>query len=72
MKQENIKLGKSMLESSAKANDVSFASLMQDNWVDIILKKHAFLSVEELFAAVGYGSITAEKVIKRLKNIVKC
>ena len=69
MKQENIKLGKSMLENSAKANDVSFASLMQDNWVDIILKKHAFLSVEELFAAVGYGSITAEKVIKRLMHL---
>ena len=68
MKDENIKLGKSMIEQFAKSSDIQLASLMKDEWVEQILKKHAFLSVDELYASVGYGSLTAEKVVKRLLN----
>ncbi len=66
MKDENIKLGKSMLEQVAKSNEIALSSLMKDEWVSPLLKKHAFVSVEELFAAVGCGSIGAEKVVNNL------
>lgn len=69
MKEENIKLGKSMIEQYAKSNDINLSSIMQDKWIDQILKKHAFLEVNELYAAVGYGSLTAEKIVKRLVNM---
>jgi electron transport complex protein RnfD len=39
---------------------------MTDEYVEPILKKQAFVSVDELYAAVGYGSMTAEKVVRRL------
>lgn len=69
MKDENIKLGKSMLEQYAKTTDLQLSSLMQEKWVNQILQKHAFVSVDELYASIGYGSFTAEKVVKRLLNM---
>ena len=69
MKGENIKLGKVMLENAAKAFDVPISRLMADEYVAPLLKKQAFVSVDELYAAVGYGSMTAEKVVRRLLGI---
>lgn len=69
MKEENIKLGKSMLENYAKSIDVSLSSLMQDRFVSEVLKKNVYSSVDELYASIGYGSITAEKVVRRLMNL---
>lgn len=66
MKDENIKLGKSMLDQVAKSNEIALSSLMKDEWLAPILKRHALLSVDELFAAVGCGSIGAEKVVNAL------
>lgn len=69
MKDENIKLGKSMIEQYAKTNDINLSQLMKDEFVDQILKKNAFVSIDELYASIGYGSITVEKFIKRLQNL---
>lgn len=69
MKEENIKLGKSMVEQFAKANDINLSALMKDEYIDQILKKNAFLSLDEIFASIGYGSITADKFVRRLQNM---
>jgi len=36
--------------------------------VDIILKKYTFATIEDLWAAIGYGALTANRVISRLKE----
>ncbi|MBE5755925.1 MAG: bifunctional (p)ppGpp synthetase/guanosine-3',5'-bis(diphosphate) 3'-pyrophosphohydrolase [Clostridiales bacterium] len=69
MKGENIKLGKTMIENAAKAFDIPVSRLMAEEYVAPLLKKQAFVSVDELYAAVGYGSMTAEKVVRRLLGI---
>jgi GTP pyrophosphokinase len=69
MKEENIKLGKSMLEQYAKSNDINLASLMQEKWVNQILKKNAFLSLDEIYASIGYGSLTVDKFVHRLQTL---
>ena len=69
MKEENIKLGKSMVEQYAKSVEVSLASILKDEWVAVILRKNAFLSLDEMYAAIGYGSLTAEKFVNRLLNM---
>ena len=66
MKEENIKLGKSMVEQCAKALDVQLSTIWQEKWVNKILQKSSFLSVDEMFASIGYGSVSAEKVLRRL------
>lgn len=68
MKEENVKLGKSMLEQVAKTYEVSLSSLLKDEWINPILKRQSLLSVDELYAGVGCGSIGAEKVVHALIN----
>lgn len=69
MKEENIKLGKSMLEQYAKSNNISLASIMQEKYVNEMLRKNAFVTIDEVYASIGYGSLTAEKVANRLITI---
>ncbi len=69
MKESNIKLGRSMIEQYAKANDIALNSLLKDEYIDVLLKKGAFLNFDEICAGVGYGSLTAEKVVKRLQSL---
>ena len=69
MKDENIKLGKSMVETYAKSVEVPLSSILKDEWISIVLKKNAFLTLDEMYAAIGYGSITAEKFVNRLLNL---
>lgn len=66
MKDENIKLGRTMIEQYAKSNDVPLSSIMKEEWINQILKKNAFVSIDELYASVGYGSMSAEKFVGRL------
>lgn len=69
MKEENIKLGKSMVEQYAKSCDVSLSTILREDWIEIILKRNAFMTIDELYAAIGYGSMTAEKFVNRLLNL---
>lgn len=68
MKDENIKLGRSMLEQVAKSNEMALSGLLKEEWVNPILKRHALLTIDELYAAVGCGSIGAERVVNALIN----
>lgn len=69
MKDSNIKLGKSMIEQYAKANDIVLSSLLKDEYIDALLKKGAFMNFDEVCAGVGFGSISAEKVVRRLQSL---
>lgn len=69
MKESNIKLGRSMIEQYAKANDIVLSSLLKEKYINEMLRKGAFLNFDEVCAGVGYGSITAEKVVRRLHTL---
>lgn len=69
MKDSNIKLGRSMIESYAKANDIVLSSLLKEEYIKEILKKGAYLNFDEVCAGVGYGTLTAERIVKRLQGL---
>ena len=69
MKESNIKLGRSMIEQFAKANDIVLSSLLKEEYIKELLKKGAFLNFDEICAGVGYGTLTAERVVKRLLSL---
>ncbi len=70
-REENIIRGKEMLERELKKQGLSYTQLFRTEWVEIVLKKYNFASQEDLYAGVGYGAITANKVITRLKEEFK-
>jgi len=67
-REENIIRGKELVEKELKKQGMTFAQLFKPEWVDIILKKYSFNSIDDLYSAIGYGGITANKVISRLKD----
>ena len=72
MKEENIKIGKEMLESEAKRRGYSFPMLMQDTKLtSYILERYNFLTTDDMYASVGYGGSTASQIISRFINEIE-
>ena len=70
-REENIIRGKEMIEKELKKQSFTFNQLYKPEWVEIVLRKYTFLSLEDLYAAIGYGTLTANKVISRLREEYK-
>ncbi|MFI3229918.1 MAG: ACT domain-containing protein, partial [Bacillota bacterium] len=63
----NIKTGKDMLEHEAKAEHYVLNELLaNEEFVRELLAKNTLNSVDDLFAAVGYGGIKCKTVIRKL------
>ncbi|MBQ0017231.1 MAG: bifunctional (p)ppGpp synthetase/guanosine-3',5'-bis(diphosphate) 3'-pyrophosphohydrolase, partial [Clostridiales bacterium] len=69
MKEENIKKGKSILETNAKNKGYNIKDLMNDKWLVEVLEKYAFHNTDEMFAALGYGSITSAQILNKLIDL---
>ena len=65
-REENIEKGKEMLEREAKRRGYSLSQLIQGQWIEGMLKKYGFTSLEDLYSALGYGGITTGPVLNRL------
>ncbi len=66
MKEENIKLGKEMLEEEAKRRGYVLSALMQPKWVEIIMQRYSLSSLDDLYASVGYGGFTVNQILLKL------
>ncbi|OPZ83915.1 MAG: GTP pyrophosphokinase [Firmicutes bacterium ADurb.Bin419] len=67
-REENIIRGKDMLDKELKKQAFTFNQLFKPEWIEILLKKYTFNTMDDLYAAIGYGAMTANKVISRLKE----
>jgi GTP pyrophosphokinase len=65
-KDENIELGRTMLEHEAQRNNVPISVLLKPELVDVILRKYSFVDMDDMYVAVGCGMISAMHVISRL------
>lgn len=69
MKEENIKKGKAILELASKNKGYNLKELMDKKIVETTLEKYAFNTEDEMFAAVGYGSITSTQILNKLVDL---
>ncbi len=65
---ENIVRGKELIEKELRRHSLSHAQLFRDEWIDPILKRYTLNTLDDLYASVGYGGLTAQKVIIRLRD----
>ncbi len=65
-REKNIALGKDMIEQDIKRNNLNPKHLMKEEWLKGLSDKFKTKSVEDLFAAVGYGSLSANQIVSRL------
>lgn len=66
LKEENIKNGKQILELAIKNKGLSPSTILDEQNIEAILYKYAFNTPDELYASVGYGSITSTQVVNKL------
>ena len=65
-KDENTEKGKTMLEAAAKAQGTNLFTLMKPEWLAVVFRRFAFRDTDDMYAAVGFGAITANQVLTRL------
>ncbi|MEN8905582.1 MAG: bifunctional (p)ppGpp synthetase/guanosine-3',5'-bis(diphosphate) 3'-pyrophosphohydrolase [Clostridiales bacterium] len=70
-REENIVKGKDIIEKELKKQGLVYGNLFKPEWVEMILKKHTFNTLDDLFSSIGFGAITANKVITKLKEEYK-
>jgi len=68
MKDETIKLGKTMLEAAIKEKGYSVSKLTQ-NGLSEILKQYNYLEENELFANIGTGAIPPKTIANKLASL---
>ena len=66
MKEENIKKGKAMLEDNAKNKNINLSKLFVPKYLDELFEKYSFQSLDDVYASIGYGGITALQVLNKL------
>lgn len=71
MKEDNIKLGKEMLEHEAKRKGYELCDLLSPSWVNIVLDRYNFSSVEDMLASIGYGGTTTNQILFKLIDFYK-
>ena len=71
LKDENIKLGKSMFYQALQDKGYTTTQLLTDKFVEEILKKYNIETIDELYASIGSGSLTASQLLSRFVNLYK-
>ncbi|MHB1393133.1 MAG: RelA/SpoT family protein [Clostridia bacterium] len=67
-REENIQKGKELLEKEIRRNGFTTAQLMKPEWVEAIYKKFSLHTVDDMYSSLGYGGLTPNQVITKLKD----
>ena len=68
-REENIATGRAMFESELKHQGLTLAAVTANPEIlSQFLKKVRFGALDELYAAIGYGGITANRVVGRIRE----
>lgn len=72
MKEENIHLGKEMLEMEAKRKNENLNEILANQKaVQKVLSQKNFMDIDDLYASIGYGGVTASLVLNHLASEIK-
>ncbi len=67
-KEENIANGRASFEQELKHAGLSMRDVTDPENLPMLLKKVTYGSLEEMYAAIGYGGFTAQKAVSRMKG----
>ena len=65
---ENIEKGREMIERENRRVDYDLRQMLKSDLVEEVAGKFNLQSADDLYAAVGYGGITARQIIGRLRE----
>ena len=65
-REENIEKGKDILDKEIKKIGMSHSDLFKPEWIQVVLNRYNYNSVEDMYASIGFGGISPNKIITRL------
>lgn len=68
---QNILEGREKLEKELKRQGFLLTEILKEDWLQKIIQVFRIQSVDDLYASIGYGSISLSQVVPRLKNFHK-
>ncbi len=70
-REENIIRGRAMLEDELRHNGLTLDDVSDDAVCSPMLKRFSFTCMDDMFAAIGYGGLTATRACNRLRDELK-
>ena len=67
----NIDKGKEMLEKEVKRQGFKVADILKEDWLKTVANKLSLNTADDLYAGLGYGSITISQVMSRLRELYR-
>jgi GTP diphosphokinase / guanosine-3',5'-bis(diphosphate) 3'-diphosphatase len=64
-KTRSIELGRKLVEKEARKFRVPIRKLIAENALDGVLAEHSYARIDDLYADVGYGKLSARSVVER-------
>jgi len=71
LKEDNIRIGQEKLEEEAKKKGYTLSTILTDESFERISERFSFSTREEMYAAVGYGSVTVNQILFKLIDFYK-
>lgn len=63
---ENIEKGKELIEKEVKKLGIKYSDLVKPEWLTLAIERYKFQSVDDLYASIGFGGISVNKLMARL------
>ena len=65
-REDNIEKGKDILDKEIKKIGMSHSDLFKPEWIQVVLNRYNYNTVEDMYASIGFGGISPNKIITRL------
>ena len=67
-REENIANGRSAFDAELRHCGIAMKDVLDPEFLPVLLKKVAYPSLDDLYAAIGYGGFTAQKAVSRIQG----
>lgn len=67
-REENIEMGRDLLEKEVRKDGYKFSEILREDWLDEIAQRNSFSDLEDMYAAIGYGTMQTFNIVQKLKE----
>ena len=68
---QNIEKGKDLIEKEIKRIGIPYSKIFKNEYVQVALDRYKYNTVDDMYWAVGFGAITASKIIAKMLETYK-
>ena len=62
---DNIEKGKDIIEKEIKKLGIKQQELLKQEWIKKVLDRYTFQTIDDMYASIGFGGISANKILAR-------